>query len=118
MAKSVKATPLKMRRILVNPSEPPKALNRIFWTRVGQEIVIEAGHFDIVDLRTAVRTPRESGDSPVELDFYITDRFVLTPNAVKDIYDVWQELVADLVDNKMLIPDAISNVAKQTKDKH
>lgn len=116
MGKTVQQATIAMHRIIVNPNEPPKALNRIFWTRVGSEIVIEAGHFDIVELRTAINAPRESNAEPVEVDFFVTDRYVVSPNAVQDIYIVLKELFDDLVENKLIIPSKIvlSNKKQET----
>lgn len=77
---------LTVNRILMSPDTPPKPGHKFLWTRVGTEVMLEVGHFDLVELKRAVdeATDSESKSSNSPVSLYITDRFFLNlANAVE-----------------------------------
>jgi hypothetical protein len=91
-SKEIKA---RMKRVLVNPTQPPKPIGHLTWTKVGTEIQLDVGHMDFQELSAAMNAARNEGvgqgenEKGVEVSVYITDRFTASP---KDILGVHQEL--------------------------
>jgi hypothetical protein len=96
-----KETQIKLRRHLVNPSVPPKPAHQFMWTRVGTDIVLEVGYFDLPELRTALQRAKDKGQ-PAETSFYVTDRFTLTPTSVASLVQAGKDLARDMEQQRML----------------
>jgi hypothetical protein len=82
-----------IRRILVNPS-PPKAAHLMGWTRVGDQVLLEVGHFDLLAVHQQV-----SGETPpkaLNIDWLVTDRFILNVEAAERFIAATAELAGAL----------------------
>lgn len=86
---------LKLRRNLLAPLSPPKPAQQFAWARVGPEIQLEVGHFDLPELRDAIKRAEESG-APAEATLNVTDRFVLSPQGVANLARIASEMMADM----------------------
>jgi hypothetical protein len=89
---------LRIKRVLTNPDVPPKTVNKFMWARVGTDVCLEAGFFDLFELREAVEAARTAGQSS-EVTLRVTDRFVLSPQAVADLIQVVREMETDAAAN-------------------
>lgn len=96
---------LQVRRSLVNPSAPPKALHQALFTRVGTDIALDLGHFDLPELREVIERAKAAGSGPTELTLHVTDRFVLSPQNVQSLWRTMQQIVKDLRDSGQWPPD-------------
>lgn len=76
----------------------PKAVDKFEYVRLGTTMVLEAGHFDIVQLRTAISDETQRTD----VKLFVTNRFALTPDAALDLYEVAQFIYKDLKENGFL----------------
>ena len=103
----MKNVPINLRmnltRIIVNPNAAPKALHQIMWTRVGHELEIAAGFFDLNELRNVIEEGKrkQSGSNEglelaVDVKIFITDRFTVSPEIAGRIYEEFGKLIADL----------------------
>ncbi len=86
---------IKVRRELVEPQTPPKAAHKFLFTRVGVDIVLEVGFFDLLQLREAVEA-RNSQAEPPEVILHVTDRFTLSPQGLQDLSAIVKQLVEDM----------------------
>lgn len=101
MAEQPKEVQLKVNRVLQNSNLPPKQLNKVFWTRVGSDIQLDLGHFDLPNLREAINASADSKEvQPVNL--MVTDRFIVSPSSAMDIYNTFSEIIEDLRKNNIL----------------
>jgi hypothetical protein len=89
---------IRLKRVLADPSAPPKAAHKFMFTRVGVDIVLEVGYFDLPALREAVERGKEAPKDaePEEVTLHITDRFVLSPQGVTDLAGVAKQLESDM----------------------
>lgn len=101
------ALELALKRVLVDRTASPRAAHHLRWTRVGLEYVLEVGHYDLVALREAMNKAKE-GESPVSVDFYVTDRFTLgldtierITDSMKELRDDWDKLMERLAQQKL-----------------
>jgi hypothetical protein len=79
----------------VKTSGPPKIVHKFNWVRVGPDVMLEVGYFDLLDLRTAVEAGK-SGDAEAAATLHVTDQFALSPQAVIDLIDVVGQLGKDI----------------------
>lgn len=99
------APPLTIKRHLLDPTAAPKPAHRFFYSRVGSEIALDVGYFDLFDLLTLQSAPEgESAGKPREAVFNVTDRFVLSPESAYYLLETAKSLVADLRKNGILSP--------------
>jgi len=91
-------TTIKLKRVLVNPQIPPKPAHKFLFTRVGVDLVLEVGYFDLPELREAVEAGKSKAENaePDEVQLHITDRFVLSPQGVMDLAQVANQLQQDV----------------------
>jgi hypothetical protein len=82
---------LSVRRVLATPAAG-KVVHNFGWARVGQEILFEVGHFDLFAVSAALQSDSES---PV-IDWYITDRFVLSLDAAERLVGSLTEIAEEL----------------------
>ena len=95
---------LKFRRVVVNPADGPRAVQKFIWTRVGNEILVDVGYFDLVDLNAAIKRKKGDPGDDVELNFFITSRFSITPEAAREALSTFEALVRNLEENGLLSP--------------
>ena len=102
MAES-KEKKISLRRVLVDHTQPPKLLSHVIWTRVGQELQLDVGHVDLVELRGVVTAQQGSPEPSVH--FMVTDRFVLSAQAALDLLNNVRDMVNDLRKEGILPPE-------------
>lgn len=86
---------LRLERIKLREDAPPYPAHKFFYTRVGPDILLEIGHFDLVELRSALEESRESGERS-DVKIFISDSFSLSPQAAFELMQMAQRLVDDL----------------------
>jgi hypothetical protein len=69
------STEVKFTRHLQNPTEPPLVAHQVFWTQIGDQVVIEMGAFDFPELRSDIEAAKKSGVPPSPLVLHISHRF-------------------------------------------
>src|SRR5690606_11390635 len=106
MTQKIKEAKVKINRVIQNSNAPPKQVNKVFWTRVGSDIQLDFGYFDLPSLREAINAYSESSD-PQPVNLIITDRFVLSAKSALEIHGELSRMVDDLRENAML-PQASS----------
>ncbi len=90
-----------IQRTLRDPHAPPVAAHKFMWTRVGTEIVLEVGFFDLVNVREAVERHHPAaarglvaggmqmeGEPATEekaVQLVVTHRFVISAMGVEDL---------------------------------
>ena len=99
------AVEVKIERVLVNPGDPPKPAHKFIWTRVGDDLMLDVGHFDLVELRGAIKEGGESGKEGTA-KFYVTDRFMLTPQVVLELREAMTKLMGDLEEKEKAAEEA------------
>jgi len=92
---------VRLRRVLSDLKAVPKPLLRGIWTRVGADVQLDLGHCDLHDLREVITGGVEEG----AVDFIVTDRFVLSPQAALDLLETFQDIVKDLQQQGLLPPE-------------
>ena len=93
---------LKLERVVSNPGEAPRVAHKFSYARVGSQVVLEVGHFDLAEIHSAASTkPRKPG-APVQTKFYVSARFALSPESVLDLLNVSEQMVRDLRKSKVL----------------
>lgn len=101
MAEQPKEARLKINRVLQNANLPPKQLNKVHWTRVGSDLQLDFGHYDLPNLRDAINAYQDSKEvQPVNL--MVTDRFVISPTTAVDLHNTFSAIVQDLRENNLL----------------
>ena len=92
-----------LRRVFVSPNSVPKPVHRFFWTRVGMDVLLDVGYFDLTEVGQALERAKvlEVPATP-EVPFYITDRFFVSPAAVPELYKAVGELMQDLRSSGLL----------------
>lgn len=98
---------LRLNRVLVDSTAPPKSMHRIMWTRVGDMIVLELGHFDLAELRQVINAHKElqkPDEKPADVNFFVTDRFFVTPSIAKELHNDLDGLVNDLQMHSIIPP--------------
>lgn len=71
---------LKVQRVLTDPAAPVKAAQNFQFTRVGEELQLDVGYFDMPNLKEIVDKAKK-GETVGELLFIVTDRFSLSRTA-------------------------------------
>jgi len=94
---------LTVKRQLTAPDSPPKPAHKFAFFRVGTDVSLEVGHYDMPELQQAVEKARSRAKlgqtDPVEVTLYVTDRFFLTPQNISDLVRIAGELQADMAAN-------------------
>jgi hypothetical protein len=75
-------------RVLLDPIGVPKATQKVFWTRVGPDVVVEMACFDMLQLLAAIEHAKSgSKEPPPEVRVFITDRFLMSVPAFLEFAD-------------------------------
>jgi len=103
---------LNVRRNLANP-EPPTALHQARYSRVGSDILLEVGYFDLPELRDAMERARniESAGNSADVTLHVTHRFSMSPQGVRALAHTVQRMLQDLQASGMLQAEAENDVA-------
>ena len=97
-------TKLELRRVLLDAG-PPSAAHNFGWARVGAEVVLEVGYFDLSAIHAAVQKSSETSEEIIPVDWFITNRFVMSLDAAERLVEIVQLLKADLQKLKRAIPE-------------
>jgi hypothetical protein len=96
---------MRLKRVLANPGLI-KSANRFLFTRVGAELVLDVGFIDPAEMRQAAKAP-PTPDGPPMVDYVVTDRFALSPDAAANLFAVAKKIVTDLQAQGVL-PDPLN----------
>lgn len=96
----------KLRRVLTSAA-PIEAAHRFMWTRVGTEIELTVGYLDLAALKDVIDAAKlkATPDEVVEIPFYVTHRFSLSPDAAVHLAEVANEIVSNLKEIGMVPKD-------------
>jgi hypothetical protein len=89
-------TILNVHRVLVHPELPPKTFHKLFWARVGNDMVLEVAHADLQDLREVLIEVRDK-KSERQATLFVTERYSMTPTTVIELLRTASDLARDLV---------------------
>lgn len=89
---------MTIRRVPLDGS-PPRVAHNIAWTRVGGQILLEVGHFDLFALNKLMQeeSKRDTPSEELSIDWFISDRFVLDFDSAERLVNV-----AKLLDQELL----------------
>lgn len=80
---------LEFERHLVNPDAPPKQASRFTYAVVDNAISLEVSYMDTHDVHVAIRDAKQAKKAgkqhSAKLKLFVTDRFILTPEAAMDL---------------------------------
>ena len=93
-----------IKRELVNPSAPPKPAHKFVYAKVGHEICLDVGHFDLAEVAKLVEEARKGGGTAT-VPLLVTERYCLSPDGALDMLKTAKALVDDLRKHGMLPPD-------------
>lgn len=82
--------------------DPPLAAHQFGFSRVGTDIVLEVGTFDVTALGGLLAQAQKEGKSTVEAELNIAQRFSLTPQGALSLFETAQKLVLDLQNAGMI----------------
>lgn len=94
-------------RHLLNPERSPSSFNKVLWTRIGSEAVIEIGFYDLPEMRDALQAAIDTPGKIVDVTVNVTDRFSISPGNLLDIIRAAGSLGRDFVREELLPPEAI-----------
>lgn len=89
-------------KVLIDRSAPPKPLNRIMWTKIGADIQLDLGYFDLAEMNIAIEKAKKDKTGNISSNLYITDRFVVSPSNATILLKDMQDLVDSLRKGKVL----------------
>jgi hypothetical protein len=107
---SSKEIPIEIRRVLPAGSTPPKPANNFAWTRIDNTYHLETSYFDAISYGQLLKELSENGfdDEKVDdipcLDTFVTDRFVLTPKDVFELFNAVKIMFEDATDSGLIQP--------------
>ena len=93
---------IQARRVLTQPHESPKAAHQFAFSRVGTDLVLEIGNFDITDLSAKLGQAQKDNQESIQADLFITHRFSLTPQAALSLFEAAQKMLMDLQNAGMI----------------
>ncbi len=91
---------IKTTRVVQNKEAAPTLAHKFTYARVGPDIMLEVGHFDLVELSAAIQAAQK-GDA-AETSLYVTNRFSLSPQGALSLLETAQRMVQDLKNNGMI----------------
>jgi hypothetical protein len=101
---SKKGIPIQLKRILPPGSKPPKPANTFVWARFDGTYHLETGYYDALSYGKLLEALAGEGISDeVEtlnpsLESFVTDRFILTPKDVLELYRAVSVMFNDAVE--------------------
>lgn len=97
---SQKPLSIKTTRVVINKQEPPTLAHKFTYARVGPDIMLEVGHFDLVELSAAIQAAQKGDTS--EASLYVSSRFALSPQGALSLLETAQRMVQDLKNSGMI----------------
>lgn len=89
----------QLQRVVTNPGVGPKSIDRVIWIRMGDRVQLDMGHVDfgLMQEIAQLNQPPETENARVAgVPLWVTDRFVLSIEAVRALFDSMEALRADL----------------------
>jgi hypothetical protein len=74
---------LRLERHLVDGAGLPLTVQHFLLTRVGNDILLEAGFFDLVELKTAIDGAK--GGGPLAVRLYVRDRVMMSRETLRQL---------------------------------
>lgn len=88
---------IALKRIVVDPAQPPEAAHAFVWARVGGQFLLEVGFFDMLEIHGAVTAARDEAKEEKESpSLIITRRYVLSPEAVSQLSETVDAMMKEL----------------------
>jgi len=81
---------IRMRRVLLDVA-PPSIGHHVAWVRAGDEVLLEVGYFDHTAIHDRMRTAPDDASS-LELEWFVTNRFIFTRDHAARLAAVFGEL--------------------------
>lgn len=88
---------IQMRRVLLDVG-PPSIAHHVGWIRAGNEVLLEIGYLDHRAIHEHMRTVAENA-SPIEIEWFVTNRFIFTSDHAARLSKVFGELAEQLKAN-------------------
>lgn len=111
-----KTVKIKARRAVLHPEKPPRIFNKLLWTRVGPEAVLDIGYYDLAEMRDALDKAKASPSTETEVTVYVTERLTITPISILDLLRVSSQLAREFVSEKMLDADDVRKAQTDDQD--
>lgn len=97
---------IRLNRVLVQGALTPyKVVQRFVWTRVGPDVTLDIGYFDMVELHQASEGVAASAEKDQAVNFYVTDRLVLSGTGIQSFIESAEQLKAHLRDAGITFPE-------------
>ncbi|MCB1042782.1 MAG: hypothetical protein KDC35_07575 [Acidobacteria bacterium] len=91
---------IKTKRIVSSQAQAPAQAHKFTYARVGPDIVLEVGHFDLVELSAAIQLAQKGQDAQTSL--HVTHQFALSPQGAMSLLETAQQMVQDLKNSGMI----------------
>ena len=101
-------TTLKLERVVSDPGESPRVAHKFLYARIGSQVVLEVGFFDLAEIHRAISSDASLAGEPVRAKLYVTARFALSPEAVFDLEKISSMIANDLRKSGNLPKDVAS----------
>jgi hypothetical protein len=85
---------ITLRRVLIDPLQPPKAAHGFFWVVSGGQFLLEVGFVDLAEMHRAV-TAKRAGSNSEPVDLLVSDRFILNKHALRQLADVVRKMLTE-----------------------
>lgn len=85
---------LLVRRHIVDGAETPSIAQHFLFTRVGKDILLEAGYFDLVELKSVLDSAGPGGSAEVQL--YISNRVMVGVKTLRQLRDATEQILNGL----------------------
>ena len=97
-AESVAAVGIRFERAsLVPPEVPPIPVFHFALTRVGNQVLLEPGHVDLVELRVALEQLRATSSSEAgAIRLYIKEKYVMDRETLVRLRDAIEEILQSM----------------------
>lgn len=95
MSTDDKEVTLRLVRRVLEPDKSADPVHHFLFVQVGNNVLLEAGYLDFAELKTAIDQGRETGGI-AEATLFIKHRLQLTPQALQQLVDASQEILAAL----------------------
>lgn len=95
---------IKIKRVVTDPSKPILTAHFIGFSRVGQDIMMDIGFWDLNDLANILNEAKSKGEAEIEATGYINERYSIPLNAFSNLFDRVNEFM-DILKKEGYIKD-------------
>lgn len=82
-------------RKVLNPDKSPDTVHHFLFTRVGTDILMEAGYFNLLELKEALDAARGKGEAQ-DVSLIVHHSLHLSPRVLRQLVDAASEILAGL----------------------